>query len=422
MGQSYVRCPPLEAYMEVNYLFLDMNSYFASVEQQLRPELRGKPVAVVPMLAETTCCIAVSYEAKRYGIRTGTLVQDARLLCPELKIVEARPKEYIRVHHQILQAVDSVLPVEAVLSIDELVCKLMGREKEPAHALRLAEQVKRAIYRQVGVELRCSVGLGPNRFLAKVAAEMHKPDGLTLLQPSDLPQRLYSLQLCDLPGIGPNMERRLFKHGVTSVEQLYRLSALELAQVWGSQIHGFTWWHRLRGADLPEAPTRRRSLSHSHVLPPVFRSEANARAVLTRLVHRAAARLRHEGYWAGSVALFVRFLEGTEKRSWEAHRRIQPSQDTLSLLRVSLQLWQQKPEGTPFKVGIALGHLIPELELNGPLFESEQKLLRLAQAMDRANKKYGPQALYFAGMHRTEQSAVTRIAFSRIPDLDLPDI
>lgn len=408
--------------MGIHYLFLDMNAFFASVEQQLRPELRGKPVAVVPMLAETTCCIAASYEAKRYGIKTGTLVQDARLLCPRLELVEARPREYIRVHHQILQAVDSVLPVEAVLSIDELVCKLMGREKEPENALQLGRQVKEAIYRRVGGQLRCSVGLGPNRFLAKVAAEMHKPDGLTLLQPSDLPHRLYSLQLRDLPGIGPGMERRLFKHGVTTVEGLYRLSALQLAQVWGSRVHGLAWWHRLRGADLPEIPTRRRSLSHSHVLPPVFRSEAGARAVLTRLVHRAAARLRHEGYWAGSLALFLRFLDGGEKCKWDAYIRIQPSQDTLTLLRVALGLWQQKPAGTPFKVGIALGSLTPEPELSEPLFESQQKLVRLAQAMDKANSRYGPQALYFAGMHRTEQSAVTRITFNRIPDLDLPEI
>lgn len=408
--------------MGIHYLFLDMNAYFASVEQQLRPELRGKPVAVVPMLAETTCCIAASYEAKRYGVKTGTLVQDARLLCPKLEIVEARPKEYIRIHHQILRAVDTVLPIEAVLSIDEMVCKLMGREQEPAQALRLGEQVKQAIYRHVGQELRCSVGLGPNRFLAKVAAEMHKPDGLTLLRLTDLPHRLYSLALRDLPGIGPGMEQRLFKHGVTTVEQLYQLSVLQLSQVWGSRVHGFAWWHRLRGADLPETPTRRRSLSHSHVLPPVFRSEAGARAVLTRLVHRAAARLRHEGYWAGSVALFVRFLEGGKKRNWDAHLRIQPSQDTLTLLRVTLQLWAQKPEGIPFKVGLALGSLIPEQELGWPLFESDQKLVRLAQAMDKVNGKYGPQAVYFLGMHRTEQSAVIRIAFSRIPDLELPDI
>ena len=408
--------------MGIRYLFVDMNAFFASVEQQLRPELRGKPVAVVPVLAETTCCIAASYEAKRYGIKTGTLVQDARLLCPRLEVVEARPRVYIGIHRQILQAVDTVLPIEAVLSIDEMVCKLMGREKEPQNALKLGKQVKEAIYRHVGEELRCSVGLGPNRFLAKVAAEMHKPDGLTLLPLSDLPRRLYSLPLRDLPGIGPGMEQRLFRHGVTTVEELYQLSALQLAQVWGSRVHGFSWWHRLRGADLPEAPIRRRSLGHSHVLPPVFRSEAGARAVLTRLVHRAAARLRHEGYWAGSLALFVRFLSEGKQLRWDARVRLQPCQDTLTLLRVALGLWQQKPEGAPFKVGIVLGGLISELELSWPLFESEQKLVRLAQAMDQANSKYGPQALYFAGMHRTEQSAVTRIAFNRIPDLDLPEI
>jgi len=408
--------------MDSNYLFLDMNSYFASVEQQLRTELRGKPVAVVPMLAETTCCIAASYEAKHFGVKTGTQVRDARLLCPRLEIVEARPKEYIRVHHQILQAIDTVLPIEAVLSIDELVCKLMGREKEPVEALRLGKQVKKAIYQRVGTQMRCSVGLGPNRFLAKVAAEMHKPDGLTLLQLSDLPHRLYSLQLRDLPGIGPSMEQRLFKHGVTTVEQLYQLSLLQLSQVWGSRVHGFAWWHRLRGADLPETPTRRRSLSHSHVLPPVFRSEAGARSVLSRLVHRAAARLRHEGYWTGSLALFARFLDDREKRKWDAYSRIQPSQDTLTLLRVALELWAQKPEGVPFKVGVALGSLIPDSQLSWPLFEQDQKLVHLAQAMDKANRKYGSQALHFAGMHRTEQTAVTRIAFNRIPDLDLPDI
>lgn len=408
--------------MGSSYLFLDMNSYFASVEQQLRPELRGKPVAVVPMLAETTCCIAASYEAKHFGVKTGTQVRDARLLCPKLEIVEARPKEYIRIHHQILQAIDTVLPIEAVLSIDEMVCRLMGREKEPVEALRLGKQVKEVIYRQVGTQMRCSVGLGPNRFLAKVAAEMHKPDGLTLLQLSDLPHRLYSLQLRDLPGIGPSMEQRLFKHGVTTVQQLYQLSLLQIAQVWGSRVHGFAWWHRLRGADLPEMPTQRRSLSHSHVLPPVFRNEAGARAVLSRLVHRAAARLRHEGYWTSSIALFARFLDGREKRKWNVYSRIQPSQDTLTLLRVALKLWAQKPEGVPFKVGVALGSLIPDSQLSWPLFEPDQKLVHLAQAMDKANRKYGSQALYFAGMHRTEQSAVTRIAFNRIPDLDLPDI
>src|SRR5438874_1461569 len=120
--------------MSLNYLFVDMNAYFASVEQQARPELRGRPVAVVPVRAETTCCIAASYEAKKHGVKTGTRVSDARRLCPDLCVVEARPKLYVQTHHQIRAAIDSCLPVTTVASIDEMYCQLTGRERQPEAA------------------------------------------------------------------------------------------------------------------------------------------------------------------------------------------------------------------------------------------------------------------------------------------------
>jgi DNA polymerase-4 len=185
------------------WLFVDMNSYFASVEQQLRPELRGRPVAVVPVMAESTCCIAASYEAKRFGIRTGTNVAEARRLCPGLQVI--------------LEAVDSVLPVEEVLSVDEMYCRLGLSQREPEPATELGMKVKRAVKRHVGESLLCSVGLAPNRFLAKVAGEMQKPDGLTVVTLDDLPNKLYSLSLRDLPGIGRRMEARLGRHGVRTV-------------------------------------------------------------------------------------------------------------------------------------------------------------------------------------------------------------
>ena len=115
---------------EVNSLFLDLNSYFASCEQHLRPELGDKPIAVVPMLSDSTCCIAASYEAKDFGIRTGTNVGEARRMCPDLILVDARPTEYIKLHHQILAAVDTCVPVETIYSIDEMSCRLMGRERQ----------------------------------------------------------------------------------------------------------------------------------------------------------------------------------------------------------------------------------------------------------------------------------------------------
>src|SRR5262245_21439876 len=186
--------------MPLNYLFVDMNAYFASVEQQKRPELRGRPVVVVPVQAETTCCIAASYEAKKYGVKTGTRVSEARQKCPGLCVVEARPKLYVTTHHRIRAAIDSCLPVTTVASIDEMYCQLQGRERQPDGATEVARQVKLAIRTQVGEALRCSVGLGPNRLLAKVAADMQKPDGLTVIRPEELPDRLYGLELTDFPG------------------------------------------------------------------------------------------------------------------------------------------------------------------------------------------------------------------------------
>src|SRR6476620_6804545 len=123
-------------------LFLDLNSYFASVEQQLRPELRGHPVAVVPVDTDSTCCIAASYEAKALGIKTGTNVGEAKRRCADLKIVEARPDVYVRMHHQVVAAVESCVPVEKVYSIDEMLCKLSGSQCEPAKALELARHIK----------------------------------------------------------------------------------------------------------------------------------------------------------------------------------------------------------------------------------------------------------------------------------------
>ena len=121
----------------VNWLFLDMNSYFASVEQQVRPELRGKPVAVVPVMTNRTCCIAASYEAREYGIRTGTNVGDARRACPHLKLVLAEHEKYIRIHHEIIAAVETVIPVEKVCSIDEMVCRISPHQRLLEDALPL---------------------------------------------------------------------------------------------------------------------------------------------------------------------------------------------------------------------------------------------------------------------------------------------
>ena len=194
--------------MALRYLTIDFNSFFASVEQQERPELRGKPVGIVPVMAETTGCIAISIEAKQLGLTRNARVADARRLCPGLQIVEARPETYINYHRRLIEVIESCIHVSKVQSIDEVTCELTARFAPRAEAVALARRIKTRIAREVGPCLRSSIGLAPNWLLAKVASDMEKPDGLVILDGADLPAKLLSLAPGDIAGIGPNMQRR----------------------------------------------------------------------------------------------------------------------------------------------------------------------------------------------------------------------
>ncbi|MCK6559858.1 DNA polymerase [bacterium] len=398
--------PPLR------WLFLDLNAYFASIEQELRPELRGKPVGVVPVMTDSTCCIAASYEAKAFGVKTGTIVRDAKKLCPKIQLVEARHRVYVEYHHKIVQAVESCLPVAAVLSIDEMACRLIGRERELEKALAFGRKIKQALREKVGSTLRCSVGLAPNRFLAKVATDLQKPDGLVVIRAEDLPGILHPLELQDLPGIGARMNTRLLKHGVYTVQQLCALSKSEMSKVWGG-IVGERFWHWLRGDDLPEIATQRRTVGHSHVLPPELRNDEGAYAVAKKLVHKAAVRLRHMNYWAGVLAVNIRF---SGEEGWSEQISMVECQDTLTMLEALARLWQERPHGNPVAVSVTLLDLVPNELHNLSLFE-DPKRSKLAQAMDAINAKYGNGVVYFGGIHASKHAAPTRIAFSSIPDL-----
>jgi DNA polymerase-4 len=404
--------------MSLRYLFLDMNSFFASVEQQLQPSLRRRPVAVAPVQAETTCCIAASYEAKRFGIKTGTPVHKARRMCPGIRIVPARPAAYIEIHHKIIAAVDSCLPVERILSIDEMACRLSDDKRSPEAALHVARQVKEAIREQVGEYLRSSIGLASNQFIAKVAADMQKPDGLTLIEAHELPDRLFQLELMDLPGIGLRMAQCLHRAGITQVKQLCQLSAAELSRIWGSRLHGGTWWHHLRGDDLPTALTRRSSVGNSHVLPPELRNPVGARGVLIRLLHKAAARLRHMDYFARSIHVLVDCLGDL---ACQGGLRIAPCRDTLSLIEIVSGLWPDRFPAPPIRVSITLADLIPARSVARSLFPEARKLAALSEAMDCLNQCYGANSIYFGGMHGCEKTGHTAIAFTQVPDRELAD-
>jgi len=419
----------------LNWLFVDLNSYFASVEQEVRPELRGRPVGVVPMMVDSTCCLAASYEAKALGVKTGTLVGDARKMCPGIVFVEARHQLYVEYHHRIVEAVESCLPVSAVMSIDEMACRLMGRERPLMAALELGRRVKRTIQEKVGSTLRSSVGLATNRYLAKVASDMEKPDGLVALPLDILDSALRQLELRDLTGVGQRMEKKLNERGIHTMDDLLALDCEQMGQVWGS-VQGERLAHWLRGEDFQIAESEQmKSLSHQHVLGPEMRNPECAWAVAHKLLHKAALRLRSKGLWAGSIGLAVGFAVprsqktpvsryGAPTRGWKDEIRLSETQDSLVLIEALRRLWQRRPSGAEYEhphfIGVQLGSLVPDCLHTLSLFdcsEEEQQRSRLQTAVDQLNHKYGLGTLAPAAMLAAYKAAPTRISFHSVPDL-----
>ncbi len=421
------------------FLHIDLNSFFASVEQQLHPEYRGRPLAVVPTMADTTCCIAASYEAKALGIRTGTQVGEAKKLCPGLILIEGSHTEYARHSHAVKEAVELACPVIAVPSIDETVCQLIGREQEPARARKIALEIKQSIYKNVGEAIRCSIGMAPNRYLAKIASDMQKPDGLIGLLPSQLPRAIAHLDLRDLPGVGARTEKRLNAKGITSMEQLLALDRAAMHTLWDS-VWGDRLYHWLRGGDTgddgaPISTGIQKSLGHSHVLAPEHRTIQGAWAVAHKLLHKAAMRLRREKFHTTALSFNIRFAltreqvaraeksrrhsSGIEHASWGMEARFRACNDILTLLEALQGIWQQCPKGPeqqrPFFLAITMHNLIPDTELQQTLFAEPGNRAELSATMDKLNLKHGHATLHFAGMLPARDSAPTRIAFTQIP-------
>jgi DNA polymerase IV len=282
--------------------------------------------------------------------------------------------------------------------------------------------------------------MAPNRYLAKIASDMQKPDGLIGLLPSQLPRAIAHLDLRDLPGIGARTEARLNRKGITTMEQLLALDRNGMRMLFDS-VWGDRMYHWLRGAQTEDLTGNnisqaevQKSLGHSHVLAPEHRSPEGSWAVAHKLLHKAAMRLRMEHFYTGSLAVTIRYqltrdqaermkskkhYSGIKHSGWGMEARFRDCQDTLTLLEILRSLWAQRPQSLefqkPFFVGITLRNLIPEDEHQAELFADPNNRADLSATMDKLNLKYGHTTLHFAGMLPARESAPTRIAFTQIP-------
>jgi DNA polymerase IV len=389
-------------------LFLDLNSYFASVEQQLDPTLRGKPVAVVPTLTDSTSCIAASYEAKRFGIKCGTNVGEAKLKCPGLVVMKGNHPAYVHYHEKVKAACETVLPIDKVCSIDEMRFRLLETEAVPSVAREIAERMKIALRDQVGECITASIGVAPNSFLAKLATDMQKPDGLVILQHDDLPHRLFDLKLTDFCGINRRMKVRLNAAGIFSAKDLVLADRKELIRAFGG-IVGERYWYYLRGYDTESDTQGDKSLGHSHVLPPDLRTDQGCRDVLMRLLQKASARLRANGLWATQMHLRVKGMG----RSWHADSSLPATQDSVTMTERFLELWESRNFERPLQVGVTFTGLLRQHNVTPSLFDQVIERSAFNDAVDRCNKKFGKHKVFIAGMEKAKNTADEKIAFQK---------
>jgi DNA polymerase IV len=412
----------------LRYLFIDFNSYFASVEQHDDPALRGRPVIVTPLESEHTGAIAASYEAKAIGISRGTSVREARERCPGIIVRPARHERYVAVHNLLLEEIGRHLPIARVYSIDECACRLDLLEQQPERARTVALRMKAGIAERIGPCLRASIGIAPSILLAKLAAELEKPDGLVTIESGDLPEVLAGLPLRAIPGVGEGIAGRLRRANIHDFTSLWRLPPKQARAIWGS-VMGERFAYALRGHDIrDELPAAKTMIGHSRVLSPQHQRPAAARIVARALILKAASRLRLNGLHASRLTLGLRLrpegwmdrecLFPATRNSWVFLDRLDAAwDDALAALRRSPL--RHHPIGTVAVHLHGLREAAPDPDLFTPAaaMAADARGVELWERIDALNRRFGKEMVTLATHRGLDLNYLgVKIAFSRVPD------
>src|SRR3989344_4495098 len=341
-------------------LHIDMNGFFASCEQQENYLLRNKPVGVVPYISNGSTILASSYEAKKVGIKTGTKVWEAKKLCPNIILRLADPPKYRYIHNKIMNVLKIFTPNVDAKSIDEAVMEInfspttrqqlrsSGREALRAGKLKiknfklrrkyhqeymtkLASSIKEAIKNRVGYYLKCSIGVATNRFLAKVASNIHKPEGFYYLDSKNLDLFYDLIQLEDLYGVGPRIKYRLNKLGIYTPKQ-FKNASQDLLKV-EFKTFGYYWHLRLNGYEIDDYASKRRTVGHSYHIPYDIKItnldrtsyKKYLKGIILKLTEKTATRLRK---YKLKTRCFSFYCYYSDKTSWHKSHRIKSFVDT----------------------------------------------------------------------------------------------
>ena len=375
--------------MMKNILHIDMNAFFASVEQRSAPALRGKPMAVVGS-ERRGVILSPSYEARAFGVRTGMMYHEARRTCPDIVLVPADSAKYSHACKQLIRIWERFTPLVELFSIDEAFLDVTGCESLFGDPVQIAVRLKEQTWEET--KLTCSVGIAPNKLLAKLGSDMLKPDGIVLILPHDVPEVMEDLPVKDICGIGPNLTRHLAAMGITTCGELGRTSIDKLTARFG--VIG----ERLRdmGLGIDDDPVvslaeqdeaEARSMGHSMTLEQDCGDRFLIERHLLQLCEKVGRRLRRGGYTGRTVSLTLRYSDfHTFTRQQRLRRSVNHGLDIYATAAAILEgLTLEQPVRL---VGVSVSGLERQMA-QVPLFEDERKRTFTAEAMDEINDRYG---------------------------------
>lgn len=378
-------------------MHIDMNAFFASVEQQNNPALRGKPIAVIGS-AKRTVITTASYEARAFGVKTGMNVWQARQKCPRIILVVGDNRKYTWTSAQIFKMMMEFTPLVEVFSIDEAFLDVTGSMGLFGAPERIAFLLKTRIRHRFGIT--CSIGIAPNKLLAKLASEMKKPDGLTVIRPDEVSWALEKIPAKDLCGIGRKTERQLELYGIKTCGDLGRFPVNILRKkfgIIGERLHQMG----LGIDDSPVVPAEDadevKSVGHSMTLERDIEDRKEILKFLLQLSEMVGRRARRYSVWGKTITLSIRYADFD---TWVGKQETLPQYINQSedIYRAAVAILDTLVLTQPVRLlGVRLSNL--RYESNQlPLFPEERKKAQLVEAMDEVNDRYGDFSVTFGSL------------------------
>ncbi len=396
-------------------MHIDLNSCFASIEQQSKPHLRGRPIAIAAYTTPNACVLAPSIQAKKFGIKVGNSVREAREKCPDIVILEPDSEKYRVIHKQFIKILMEYSSYVVPKSIDEAVIDFTDPAFHKLDLELIGREIKHRLRTEIGECILCNVGIGTNKFLAKTAAGLQKPDGLDIITHQNLEQTYESMELLDICGINTRYQRRLNANGIYTPTQFFNASLQSLHKQVFKSIVGYHWYTRLRGWEADGVEFQRKSIGHEYSLHKKTNNRDEIETILMKICEKVGRRLRKNNLVAKGIYLRCGYIDGEgfgHSKSF-SESIIYASADifkhaqvifrenfdyhTVRLLAVGcFELTENEPE---------------QLELFAPYRQ------QVVKAMDAINDRYGEFIVTTARMMNTDNEAPDRIAFGKVKEI-----